>query len=112
MASGDIYLKLSDDYVTTIGTLQVSEDNSYNITLDLNGKKLDGAAGTAIKHGGSGMLTMTDSTTSDSSGTVSVNGNKAIAIENASTGTVAITGGKVNVSGDRAVAIKIHLRVP
>ncbi|XOQ48503.1 MAG: hypothetical protein ACFWUM_06240 [Eubacteriales bacterium] len=57
-AASDLDLKLSDSYVESSGTLTIT--NNHNITIDLNGKMLNGGEETAIDHAGSGILTITD----------------------------------------------------
>ena len=59
-AKSHVDLKLSHSYTETIGTLTIASDKNYNITIDLNGKTLDGGSNPAIMHYGSGTLTITD----------------------------------------------------
>lgn len=58
--AGDLNLKLSDSYTTSNGTLTIDNNNNHNITIDLNGKTLDGGSNNAIKHNGTGTLTIKD----------------------------------------------------
>ena len=58
-AADDLELMLSNDYDET-GTLTIASGNGYDITIDLNGQVLDGGNGSAIKHNGSGTLTIND----------------------------------------------------
>lgn len=55
----DLELMLSNDYDGT-GTLTIASGKGYDITIDLNGQNLDGGNDSAIKHNGSGTLTIID----------------------------------------------------
>ena len=105
-ASGNLDLKLSDSYTTTTGTLTISSGNHYNITIDLNGKTLDGSSNSAIDHNGSGELTITDSNTGGKV-TSKVGGvnSKIGTINNKSTGKVTVSGGEVTSAGYQGKAI-------
>ena len=92
-AAGDLDLKLSDSFsYSDTGTIAINCD--YNITIDLNGKTLDGGSLPAIQHQGKGTLTIIDSkgggiiTGKTISGTIRVNNG----------GTVNINGGTVNAT--------------
>jgi len=92
-AAGDLDLKLSDSFsYSDTGTIII--DCDYNITIDLNGKTLDGGSLPAIRHQGTGTLTIIDSkgggiiTGKTISGTIRVNNG----------GTVNINGGTVNAT--------------
>ncbi|WP_457945454.1 InlB B-repeat-containing protein [Caproiciproducens sp. LBM24188] len=90
-ASSDLDLKLSDSYVESSGTLTIA--NHYNITMDLNGKMLDGGEEIAIDHAGSGILTITDSS-SEKTGKIT---SKKWAIQlSSSDGSLVVTGGTVH----------------
>ena len=99
-ATGDLNLKLSDSYSGT-GMVKIPDSWDYNITIDLNGKTLDGNYDNAILHGGSGVLSITDSkgggmvTSKTSTGTIRANdGSK-----------VNILGGTVSATGSNGYAI-------
>ena len=123
-AAGDLNLKLSDSYSDT-GTITIPSTCNYNITIDLNGKTLNGGSGSAISHEGSGTLTITDSkgggmvtsktaigtiragnhsTVNISGGTVSATGSSGYAIYSANT-TLNISGGTVSATGSNSYAI-------
>lgn len=123
-AAGDLNLKLSDSYSDT-GTITIPSTCNYNITIDLNGKTLNGGSGSAISHEGSGTLTITDSkgggmvtsktaigtiragnysTVNISGGTVSATGSSGHAIHSANT-TLNISGGTVSAAGSSSYAI-------
>jgi uncharacterized repeat protein (TIGR02543 family) len=98
-ATGNLDLKLSESYSDT-GMVTIPDTCSYDITIDLNGKTLDGGFGAAISHEGSGALTITDSAvggkvtaattgTAGTTGTISATGG----------GTVNIPGGTVTTTG-------------
>ena len=102
-AAGDLNLKLADSYSSTSGTLTIASGNTHDITIDLNGKTLDGASGTAIQHNGSGTLTITDTgaggkvtggISGGTSGTICLSG-----------GSLAAAGGTVENTGQAGVAI-------
>ena len=124
-ATGDLNLKLSDSYSGT-GTITIPSTCSYNITIDLNGKTLDGGSAAAITHQGTGTLTITDSkgggtvtSSTSSQGTIAAVGGSvelldgtvrnsnspggaAIYTQNA---TLNIRGGAVSATGDGGVAV-------
>ncbi len=123
-AAGDLNLKLSDSYSDT-GTITIPSTCNYNITIDLNGKTLNGDSSSAISHEGSGTLTITDSkgggmvtsktaigtiragnhsTVNISGGTVSATGSSGYAIYSANT-TLNISGGTVSATGSNSYAI-------
>ena len=124
-AAGDLNLKLSDSYSGT-GTITIPNTCSYDITIDLNGKTLNGGSVSAIKHLGSGTLTITDSAgggmvTSGTMGTIfvsgsgtlnlsggtvrSIGGTEYVAIWIGSNNTLNITDGTVSATGFRGIAI-------
>ena len=99
-AAGDLYLKLSGSYSGT-GTITIPSTFSHNITIDLNGKTLDGGPNSAIAHEGGGTLTIIDS---DVDGMVTSRAAiGTIRAENNS--TVNISGGTVSATGDNSYAI-------
>ncbi|WP_099469664.1 InlB B-repeat-containing protein [Konateibacter massiliensis] len=99
-AAGDLDLKLSDSFsYSDTGTIVINCD--YNITIDLNGKTLDGGSLSAIKHQGKGALTIIDSkgggiiTGKTISGTIRVNNGGTVNING---GTVSATAGTTNTA--------------
>lgn len=102
-ATGDLNLKLSDSYSGT-GIITIPSTFIHNITIDLNGKTLDGNYNYAISHEGSGTLTITDSkgggmvTSKTTIGTIRA-GNHS---------TVNISGGTVSATGSSGYAIFIN----
>ena len=124
-ATGNLNLKLSDSYSGT-GTITIPEAFGYNITIDLNGKTLDGGSSPAIQHQGTGTLTIIDSssggtvTSSTSShGTIAAVGGSVelldgtVSNSNSSSGaaiytknaTLNIRGGAVSATGDGGVSV-------
>jgi hypothetical protein len=100
-ATGDLDLKLSGSYSGT-GMVTIPSTFTYNITIDLNGKTLNGGSGdAAISHEGSGTLTLIDSavggmvTSQSSTGTIRAGNNS----------TVNISGGTVSATGSSGYAI-------
>lgn len=93
-ATGDLNLKLSDSYSGT-GMVKIPDSWNYNITIDLNGKTLDGNYDNAILHGGGGVLSITDGkgggivTSKTTIGTIRANDGSKV---NISGGTVSTTG--------------------
>lgn len=93
-ATGDLNLKLSDSYSGT-GIITIPSTFIHNITIDLNGKTLNGGSGSAISHEGSGTLTITDSkgggmvTSKTAIGTIRAGNHSPV---NISGGTVSATG--------------------
>ena len=89
------------DNITLAATVNIPSSNSNSFTLDLNGKTLNVGFASAIKHLGSGALTITDSAgggmvTSGTMGTIFASGS----------GTVNISGGTINaIGGTEYVAI-------
>ncbi len=124
-AMGDLNLKLSDSYTSSVGTLTIG--TNYNFTIDLNGKTLDGGENTAIVQNGTGTLTIIDSGTggrvttdnpSSSSGAIYIQtGNLEInggtvsalycAIYNDGDGAVSISGGTVSSTKGKAIYNKL-----
>ncbi|WP_369283017.1 beta strand repeat-containing protein, partial [Oscillibacter sp. GMB15532] len=101
-AAGDLNLKLSDSYSDT-GTITIPSTFIHNITIDLNGKTLNGGSAAAITHQGDGTLTITDSS---SGGTVTSTTNSQGTIAVVNGGTVELLGGTVsnsNSAGGAAV---------
>ncbi|WP_333646377.1 S-layer homology domain-containing protein [Lacrimispora sp.] len=95
-------ITLLDDIVLT-GAVTVGNDISKSFTLDLNGKTLDGGSLSAIKHQGTGTLTITDS---GSDGTVTAAGSYTHhTIRNEGSGVVSIVNVTVNASGSVTHAI-------
>ncbi len=99
-ATDDLNLKLSDSFsYSDTGTIVINCD--YNITIDLNGKTLDGGSLSAIKHQGKGALTIIDSkgggiiTGKTISGTIRVNNGGTVNING---GTVSATAGTTNTA--------------
>jgi uncharacterized repeat protein (TIGR02543 family) len=98
-AKSNLHLKLSDSYTESIGTLTIASGNNYNITIDLNGKTLDGGSNSAIAHYGSGTLTIIDSS-DDKGGIVTIAASSSytstvISLEGASSSLV-IDGSRVS----------------
>jgi len=122
-ATEDINIKLSDSYSTTTGTLTIG--GAVNVTLDLNGKTIDGGADTCITHNGSGNLTIQNgnvlANTSVSSAAIQLTSSggfilKDVMVENFngygfisskdSSGDVTIQGGKVIAGKNAAISME------
>ena len=119
-ATGDLNLKLSESYSGT-GMVKIPDSWIYNITIDLNGKMLDGNYDNAILHGGGGVLSITDSkgggivTSKTTIGTIRANNGSKV---NISGGTVSATGSNgyaifsanaiLNISGGTVSATGIN----
>lgn len=112
-ATGDLNIKLSDSYSDTQGNLTIKSTNNYNITIDLNGKKLKNSKGSGIIHSGSGLLTISGGHVegySIPSTAILINGNGSLTVKNTtvigeytgiesnSTGTVSIQDSTVRVN--------------
>ena len=78
----------------------IPSNNTFNFTLDLNGKTLNGGStGAAISHAGSGTLTIKDSGTGGMVTATSTD----YTIYNKSTGTINVLGGKVTSTSSCAI---------
>ena len=104
-AKNNLDLKLSDSYAESIGTLTIASGNNYNITIDLNGKTLDGGSNSTITHNGGGKLTIIDSS-ENKVGMVTMTSSSAesqvIFLENESC-SLLIDGSRVSVENGYAI---------
>ncbi|MEL1136549.1 cell wall-binding repeat-containing protein [Desulfitobacterium sp. THU1] len=87
------------DNITLDASVTILGGDNRSFTLDLNGKTLDGGSKKAIDYSGSGTLTIVD-TASGGGGTIN---SGSLAINNAGSGTVSVSGGTVSSNNTYAI---------